>query len=322
MRKYIELNGEKIIDLSEDYKLHSVVNQLPLLSEVCIKAHDKGISPKVRQYFMSPEGREAFIEGLICGTTRIAPPTETYRCKISGVELTYEQAASRNFEDVRKLYKNEDYDRLILMAVYQVYYNLYSDRIHPKCMSYKKGVSVGKTARELSVQLRQWKRGKGYKIDISKFFDSVSKEALSKLLDDLDTGSLIDELVRSYYEDDRVIVNGQEVVKYKSLAQGCALGCLFADLILYDIDEELSKLNIIYYRYSDDILMIGEDADKAYQLLIEKLAQYGLSINPKKVEILYPGKWFIFLGYCFKGALISLSENKVRSIKISIKERT
>lgn len=321
-RNYILKNGEKVLDLSHDIKLQMFFNNIPLLEEACAKSRDKGITPAMRSRFFSPDGREEFLESLIDGSYRIAPPEEIYRDKVNDIPITYAQAVSRNFCEVRKLYKNTDFDRMVLICIYKVYYALYEDRIHPCCMSYRKGMSAGKTARFLSKQLSGFNKGHGYKIDISKFFDSVSKEALSRLLDQLDTGSLLDEVIRAYYMDDRAIVNGQLVEHYKSLAQGCALGCLFADLILSDVDRELSGMDIIYYRYSDDILMIGRDADKALAALKKMIDIYGLKLNPKKVEKIHPHRWFTFLGYSFMDGKVSISAKKVRSIKIAVKQRT
>lgn len=322
MRTYIDVSGEQVLDLSGDIKLRMFLNDSDILGEACLKSHDKGIDAGMRSRFFSPEGREAFLDSLVDGTFHISPPVEIYRDKVNDVSLTFSQAEKRGFEEVRKLYKNTDFDRMVLIGIYKVYYRLYEKRIHPCCMSYKKGMSAGKTARLLSKRLLSFQNGHGYKIDISKFFDSVSKDALYRLLDELDTGSLLDELVQAYYHDDRAVVSGMLVPHYKSLAQGCALGCLLADLILYPVDEALSSMDIIYYRYSDDILMIGKDSDKALRKLVEMLSDYGLELNPKKIETIYPHRWFTFLGYSFKDNLVSVSEKKVRSIRVAVKNRT
>ena len=79
-------------------------------------------------------------------------------------------------------------------------------------------------------------------------------------------------------------VDGNLVEHYGSLKQGCAVASFLANYVLRDIDAKLSKLDILYCRYSDDILMVGDDADKALRLLSEMLAVKGLKLNPKKLN--------------------------------------
>ena len=122
------------------------------------------------------------------------------------------------------------------------------------------------------MELKKHQGAVGYKVDISKYFDSVSREVLNEMIDKIDTGSPIDQIVRDYYMDDCIIDQKRTVIeKYKSMTQGCAVSTFFANCVLRDVDEELSKMDIIYYRYSDDILMVGKDADKALKMLGEML---------------------------------------------------
>ena len=43
--------------------------------------------------------------------------------------------------------------------------------------------------------------------------------------------------------------------QYQSLKQGCAVASWLADVLLYDLDRELSQMNGYYVRYSDDMLL-------------------------------------------------------------------
>ena len=44
-----------------------------------------------------------------------------------------------------------------------------------------------------------------------------------------------------------------------------------ADVLLYDLDRELSQMNGYYVRYSDDMLFIGKDYEKAMDTLQKRL---------------------------------------------------
>ena len=61
-----------------------------------------------------------------------------------------------------------------------------------------------------------------------------------------------------------------------------AVSPFLANYILRDVDEAISKLNVLYYRYSDDILILGPDFEQARDILYRKLAEKGLTINPNR----------------------------------------
>ena len=46
-----------------------------------------------------------------------------------------------------------------------------ADWIHPQCKSYQKGIGCGKVVQELSHHIAKY--DKGFKADLSKYFDSV-----------------------------------------------------------------------------------------------------------------------------------------------------
>lgn len=81
-------------------------------------------------------------------------------------------------------------------------------------------------------------------------------------------------------------------------------------------------MDICYVRYSDDILLIGDEWRLGQAYLSEMLSEKGLILNPKKVEILYKDKWFKFLGFNIKGDMISLSKRRVKTFQKEIEKRT
>lgn len=221
---------------------------------------------------------------------------------------------------VRKVFINEDIDRLVLSIINVIYSRLYKGKIHPNCVSYQKGLGVSKIVKSVSAKVSKMNGICGYKLDISKYFDSISRECLYQCLDELDTGSPIDAIVQKYYREDLIIDENDEVIKYyKAIAQGCPVSPFFANYCLRDIDEEISRYNVIYYRYSDDMLIIGEDADAALERLKAMLREKGLSLNPKKIEPIENGQWFTFLGFRINGDKISFSKKSLKNFQREIK---
>lgn len=272
------------------------------------KGISKGIKREVLKECCDPHFRIAIASAMLNDEYRIAPPHIAEIPKDNG--------------KVREVYVNEPLDRICLSIINDVYYSLYKNKIHPCCISYQPGIGVGQKVRELSEKITTGGIC-GVKIDFTKYFDSLNKKSLYKMLDELSSGSCIDHVVQEYYRDDHIITkDGKYKEHYKSIAQGCALGGLLANIALYEIDEHISKMDVVYYRYSDDAVIIGKDWKAAYKFLTDRITDFGVSVNPKKVEFIRSDSWFTFLGFSIKGSLISFSKNKVSKFEHEIKMRT
>jgi hypothetical protein len=130
--------------------------------------------------------------------------------------------------------------------------------------------------------------------------------------------------VRAFYHSDILFdENGNLIEVYKSIKQGTATSSFLADALLYHIDEALSNFDgTRYWRYSDDILILGNNYQNADKLLKTMLTDMGLTINPKKEQVLDNKHWFKFLGFNVKGDMITLSKSRTKSFQKEIESRT
>lgn len=272
---------------------------------------DKGIKPLELSEYTTAEFRAYLSEVMLAGEYHVAPPRIALIPK-------------ENKGEFRKVYVNTVLDRLVLTIINDVYSTLYGDMIHPKCVSYKKGIGVKNIIGNIVQEICSSKECVvGYKVDISKYFDSVSRETMNGVLKFVDTGSCLDQILYDYYNDDIIMdENGNLVEKYKSLCQGCAPSAFFANLTLREVDEALDSLCSVYYRYSDDLLILGEKADEAMGVLISILETKGLKINPKKVEPITRDSWFTFLGCKIKGNNVSLGKKSLDNFVTQVEKRT
>ena len=269
---------------------------------------DKGIKPVEISPYINPNFMAYLYELMVNGKYKVAPPHIALIPKENG--------------EFRKVYVNTVLDRLILTIINEVYFSLYQDLIHPKCVSYRKGIGVKNIIDNIVNELSEHKVT-GYKIDISKYFDSVSRETMNATLKKVDTGSPLDKILFDYYNDDLIMdEEGNLIRKYKSLCQGCAPSAFFANVILRDVDEVMDQICSVYYRYSDDILILGERADEALAVLGALLETKGLSINLKKVEQISSDNWFTFLGCKIRGNYVSLGKKSLNNFVREIEERT
>ena len=271
---------------------------------------DKGINLAEIRWFTQPENRITLAKQMMARQYHIAPPHIIQIPKDDSTEM-------------RKVYCNEPMDRIICAQIGRVYDRMFIDRIHPNCVSYQRGIGVGKIVREISQYLSTHPGLQGAKYDIHHYFDDVPEAVRDQALRELDTGSCIDQIVWEYLHDDVVIdENGEVDHRYKGIAQGFAVSPYLANYILRDVDAAISELDVIYYRYSDDILILGKDHEKAQEILYDMLAQKGLTINPKKVTPIDANTWFTFLGFRIRGAEITFSENAIRRVKKKVKAAT
>ena len=278
--------------------------------EMLEKAFEKRIDAGLLRQLCSPHNRLKLLSVIVSGRYYIQVPHIARIPKDNG--------------DFREVFVNESIDRIFLSLYNDVMFEMYGRLIHPACKSYQKGLSCAQTVKEISSQIAQMDNDViGYKVDLSKYFDSVSIEIIDQALDELDSGSPLDQIVREYYHNDYVFDADNNLVKhYGSLKQGCAFASFLANYVLRDVDAEMSKIVPIYVRYSDDIVIIGPKADWAMLCLQTMLERKGLRLNPNKVEQLHKNQWFTFLGYNIKGSLITFSRKAIKNFQADIEART
>ena len=105
--------------------------------------------------------------------------------------------------------------------------------------------------------------------------------------------------------------DGNPRKKYMSLRQGCAVSAFLANVVLFEVDKQLSTLDGYFVRYSDDMLYIGHDWQKAMEILKVELQKIGLQLNPRKFSPITDSQWFNFLGFSIKGGMVSLSPSQI-----------
>jgi len=211
-------------------------------------------------------------------------------------------------------------DRFVQRVIFQVLIDRYEDEWRlPYSFS-----SMGEesTKKILDSVLQQCEpRSWVIKTDISKYFDSISRDEMKRtirkeirfrsmhpLLD-----SIVDSehLAKDAFQQKRIKENG--IKKGVGLRQGMTLSPIFAYLFLRREDEAMGTSG--YFRYVDDALIIGssrQEVEAKFEQLQMKLVSRGLKIHPlgtpkdKPKTLIYPPlQPFEFLG-------ITLARNNER----------
>lgn len=282
------------------------------------KAIEKGVFKDIRKdqlIRLSDENTRLDIaRRMIEGRYEIAPPHTAEIPKDNG--------------DFRTVYVNEPIDRIVLSIANDLLFEIMPEMIHPTCKSYQTGIGCGKVVKEVSRRISGASNNEilGWKSDLSKYFDSVPIRFVDAMFDKVEAkwghSALIDVLRKYYHSNWYFDTKGNLCNKYQSLKQGCAVASWLADVLLYEIDRELSSMNGFYVRYSDDMLFIGKDYERAMNVLVERLNDMEMKLNPKKVEYLSSNKWFKFLGFSIRGRMISLSSSRIKTFQKEISNRT
>lgn len=268
---------------------------------VCTKLQRKrSIKACELSKFYGKNNRRKVEEELEAGVYRFSPPRVATIPKDNG--------------GTREILILSDYDRIVMSFVATLYYERYEQCFSDKCFSYRQGIGVANAVRDVQKYLGG---RKCIKVDLSKYFDSVPRGVILSVLDILSFNDGITTVLKEFYSDDRVVVDGECIERFKSLCQGCAFSSILANLVLVDVDDVVAQQCEYYARYSDDILIIDSNPERALGTLVQQLQALGLSINLKKLE--YSEGTVEFLGARITRDAISLSENRRKKIKSKIK---
>ena len=191
-------------------------------------------------------------------------------------------------------------DRLLQQSVSQVLMGKYEQDLSPN--SY--GFRPNKNARQAVGKAREYiHEGFTYivDIDLKNFFDEVDHCLLLNLLYQKVKCPITLRLIRKWLRVP-ILIKGKLVKRRKGVPQGSPLSPLLSNILLNELDKELTKWNLKFVRYADDFSIYTKtkiDARRAgnfiYSFLKSKLK---LTINRDKSGIKRPVQ-FELLGFGF-----------------------
>ena len=191
-------------------------------------------------------------------------------------------------------------DRMIQQAISQflvpVYERQFSD--------YSYGFRPRRSAHQALQQVRKY-IDEGYKyvvdIDLEKYFDTVNRSKLVEILSRTIQDGRVISLIHKFLNSGVVIGTRFETTEY-GVPQGSPLSPLLGNIMLNELDRELTKRGHKFVRYADDILILCK-SQRAAERTLDNTTEYiekklFLRVNREKsaVRSITQVK---FLGYSF-----------------------
>ena len=165
-----------------------------------------------------------------------------------------------------------------------------------------------------------------YKLDIHDYFNSISIDILLPMLAEM---MACDQPLYRFFEkmltDNRVEYNGETILESHGVMAGVPTAPFLADVYLKEVDQYFHDAQVVYARYSDDIILFAPDRETlmAYKsLMAEFLRKYRLEVNPDKEHIYSPDEPFEFLGFKCHAHDIDISEATKKKMKGKIRRAT
>lgn len=228
---------------------------------------------------------------------------------------------NKNHTNKKRVVYSYRFDEMIILKY--IAYNLYKydNLFESNLYSFRKNKSVKQAINKLS-RKRNISNMYGYKVDIKNYFNSVDISIIiNNLNNDIKDKDLLN-VITSILENKKVKINNTIIEEDKGIMAGIPISAFLANYFIKDIDKYFKKQNILYLRYSDDIILFAntkEEIIKYSNKLKELLLSYNLKINKDKENYYEPNDKWDFLGFSYKNNKIDLSDNSLHKIKGKIR---
>ena len=221
----------------------------------------------------------------------------------------------------RVVYNFNDDENMILKVITYLFSKKYDNKYSDNCYSFRKKYTVKDALKKLCLN-RQEHDLYGYKIDIQNYFNSVDVNLLLPILEKfLEDDAKLYKFIKNILCDNRARFNNEIIEEKKGIMAGVPISSFLANIFLQDVDEFFKDENVLYARYSDDIIFFASKEKVNYYMekLKQKISEKGLSLNQDNIQFIEPTDKWDFLGFSYQNGTIDISDVAIKKIKGKIK---
>ena len=191
-------------------------------------------------------------------------------------------------------------DRIIQQAIVQVISPIFEEQFNDNSFGFRPGRSCEQAVIRALEYLND-----GYEwivdIDLEKFFDTVNQDRLITIIGKTIKDGDVVSLIRKYLSAG-VMVNGVKKETKVGTPQGGNLSPLLSNIMLNELDKELTARGLNFVRYADDCIILVK-SEKAANRVLVSITKYiekklGLKVNAEKSKVTRPSNTK-YLGFSF-----------------------
>ena len=191
-------------------------------------------------------------------------------------------------------------DRIIQQAIVQVISPIFEEQFNDNSFGFRPSRSCEQAVIRVLEYLND-----GYEwivdIDLEKFFDTVNQDKLITIIGKTIKDGDVVSLIRKYLSAG-VMVNGVKRPTEVGTPQGGNLSPLLSNIMLNELDKELTARGLNFVRYADDCIILVK-SEKAAKRVLVSITKYiekklGLKVNAEKSKVTRPTKTK-YLGFSF-----------------------
>ncbi len=191
-------------------------------------------------------------------------------------------------------------DRFIQQAIHQVLSPIFDKGFSPFSYGFRPGRSAHQALRQAKSYINEGKQDI-IDLDLKSFFDEVNHDLLVNLLKRKVKDPVLLKLIRSFLTSG-LLLGGVVGQRSKGTPQGGPLSPLLSNILLDELDKELTRRGHRFIRYADDCSIFLRSKRSAHRVLrsITRFIEEDLRllVNKDKTTICRPVR-FELLGYGF-----------------------
>jgi RNA-directed DNA polymerase len=218
-------------------------------------------------------------------------------------------------------------DRLIQQAISQILTPIYEPVFSENSFGFRPNRNAHQAIRKCKEYIEEGNKWT-VDIDLAKYFDTVNHDKLMRLLSEKIKDGRVLSLIRKYLQSG-VMINGVVTATEEGTPQGGNLSPLLSNIMLNELDKELTRRGLKFCRYADDANIYVRSIKAANRVMasITRFIERDLKLKVNKIKSSVDRPWKLkFLGFSFyhkKGNIgIRVHQKSVDKLKIKLKAIT